>query len=321
MKSYSLLALLTLAHFQGSSQTGSDSLLVHFEYNRSEVNATAARQLDSLLKVVPAARVVKIHLTGHCDFIGSHVYNDSLSQERLKMVRAYLLRKGISASVFREESAKGKREPLIGATTDEARAMNRRVSVIYTWQAPNTSPIDVVASPAQPASSQTVSTPAVKPATGPAPATLEPEVVSRRLPAAKTALSALITDTATKVGSTLVLPDLNFEPGRHFLMSGSYGVLRELYRVMKDFPSLQIEIQGHICCLYGGIDGQDIDTGDPDLSVQRAKSIYEYLVLAGIDGSRMRYKGFGSSQKLFPGERTPAEQAKNRRVEIKIISK
>ncbi|WP_276480938.1 OmpA family protein [Paraflavitalea pollutisoli] len=276
------------------AQTSTDTLLIHFPYNESTITSLAVGRLDSMLKVGPLSTIGGIQLAGHCDFIGSDRYNDSLSLRRVQAVKAYLLAKGIGKGQLIEEAGLGKRNPLEPSSSDEARAINRRVQLIYSRQVIAVTPPLVVATPEIPRIERTTST---------------------------TGLSAMILDSSTKTGSTLILPDLNFEPGRHYLTSGSYGILRELYRAMLDHPSLEIEIQGHICCISGGQDGEDIDTRAPNLSVQRAKAIYEYLLSAGIDKKRMQYKGFGSSRKLFPDERTPMEQAKNRRVEIKILRK
>lgn len=288
MKSFSFSLLMIVCCHSARAQQTTDTLLIHFDFNKTTITPQATITLDSFLQLNVPTTIKQISLAGHCDFIGSHVYNDSLSQERVKAAKAYLLDKGCSPTLFGQEAGMGKRQPLALDATDIARAMNRRVEIIF---------IKVVSiKEAPPKESPVVNT-------GPP------------------RLSDIIKDSSIKAGSTLVLPDMNFEPGRHFLLSGSFGVLRDLYKVMKDNPTLQIEIHGHICCLSGGADGPDVDTGAPDLSVQRAKAIYNYLVSAGIAAHRMQYKGFGSSQKLFPEERTPIEETKNRRVEIKIISK
>lgn len=293
-----LLYTCLLSLLSGSlarAQASADTLLVHFPYNESRITPLAAIRLDSMLKAGPLTAISGIRLAGHCDFIGSDQYNDALSLRRVEAVKAYLRNKGMGADQFIAAAGFGKRRPLELAGTDAARAINRRVLVIFGRH--------VIASNPPRIEVQQVEIPRIE------------ETV------AKTGLSATIRDTNTKAGSKLVLADLNFEPGRHFLLPGSYGILRELYRAMKDNPTLEIEIHGHICCISGGQDGEDIDTRLPNLSVQRAKAIYEFLVSAGIDKNRMQYKGFGSSQKLFPDERTPMEQTKNRRVEIKILRK
>ncbi|WP_162915662.1 OmpA family protein [Paraflavitalea soli] len=292
MRSYCFALLMTVCCHAARSQQTTDTLLVRFDFNQATLTKPATATLDSFLQLNPLAIITRISLAGHCDFVGSHHYNDSLSQERVRTTRAYLEGKGCSPALFGQEAGLGKRQPLELTTTDAARATNRRVELIFGKQAP------------------------VKATVPPREAQVVP-VAS----AASSRLSDMIKDSSVKVGSKLVLPNMNFEPGRHFLLSGSFGILRELYRVMKDNPTLQIEIHGHVCCMSGGVDGPDVDTGAPDLSVQRAKAIYDYLVSAGIAAQRMQYKGFGSSQKLFPEERTSLEETKNRRVEIKIISK
>jgi outer membrane protein OmpA-like peptidoglycan-associated protein len=119
---------------------------------------------------------------------------------------------------------------------------------------------------------------------------------------------------------TIVLKNMNFVGGRHHLLASSYRELTELINAMKNLPSLEIEIQGHICCERDTSDGIDLDLGTRDLSVQRAKAIYQILVNEGIDPKRMRYTGFGHRFPLTL-ERTPVEQTLNRRVEIKILKK
>jgi outer membrane protein OmpA-like peptidoglycan-associated protein len=90
---------------------------------------------------------------------------------------------------------------------------------------------------------------------------------------------------------------------------------------MRKYPDLKIEIQGHICCALQGEDGYDHGLKNNQLSLNRAKVVYLFLVRNGIDKNRMTYKGFGASRKRFPEEKTKQEQELNRRVEIKIIEK
>jgi len=135
-------------------------------------------------------------------------------------------------------------------------------------------------------------------------------------------LSERIADTATKLGSNLVLKNINFVGARHQLLPESFPVLTELLKVMKDNPNLKIEVQGHICCLPGDVDGLDEETGTNDLSQQRAKAIMEYLIKNGIAINRLSYVGLGHNHPLYAyPEKNEQEKTLNRRVEIKIISK
>lgn len=120
----------------------------------------------------------------------------------------------------------------------------------------------------------------------------------------------------------VVLDDLNFKPGRHFLLERSVPKLREIERILKIRTDLIIEIAGHVCCVGDFTkDGFDHDTKTHNLSSNRAKNIYEYLVRKGIDSARMEHKGYGFSQpKAYP-ELEDSDRDQNRRVEIRIIGK
>jgi outer membrane protein OmpA-like peptidoglycan-associated protein len=66
-------------------------------------------------------------------------------------------------------------------------------------------------------------------------------------------------------------------------LPGSFPTLRELLAIMKEHPGLKLEIDGFVCCMPETMDGWDIETKKQDLSVQRAKYVYDYLARRGID--------------------------------------
>jgi outer membrane protein OmpA-like peptidoglycan-associated protein len=120
----------------------------------------------------------------------------------------------------------------------------------------------------------------------------------------------------------IVLEDLHFQPGRHFLLLESVPVLKKIEKILKKRPEYYIEIAGHVCCVGDfSKDGFDHDTQTHNLSANRAENIYNYLVRNGIDSSRMVHKGYGYSEpKAYP-EETDDDKDQNRRVEIRIIGK
>jgi outer membrane protein OmpA-like peptidoglycan-associated protein len=130
-----------------------------------------------------------------------------------------------------------------------------------------------------------------------------------------------VVDSTTKEGDNIILKNINFYGGRHVFLPEAYTPLNELLYVMQTIPSLEIEIQGHICCMEGQSDGLDIDTGEPFLSYNRARAVYDYLIEKGIDRKRMKYKGYGHKFPLIEFEKTEEERTTNRRVEIKILKK
>jgi outer membrane protein OmpA-like peptidoglycan-associated protein len=123
------------------------------------------------------------------------------------------------------------------------------------------------------------------------------------------------------VGAGIALDELTFEPGSHHLTPESFAYLKKLTQYLKINKNLSFEIQGHICCDYQHADGLDFDTGAYNLSINRAKEIYEYLLKNGIGSNRMKYTGVGNSQpKVYP-ELTPKDEWLNRRVNILITEK
>jgi OOP family OmpA-OmpF porin len=53
------------------------------------------------------------------------------------------------------------------------------------------------------------------------------------------------------------------------------------------------------------------------LSESRANKVKDYLLLKGVEASRLIAVGFGPDKPLNAGK-TPEEKAKNRRVELKL---
>jgi flagellar motor protein MotB len=92
----------------------------------------------------------------------------------------------------------------------------------------------------------------------------------------------------------------------------SYGTLKEMANVLKEFSDLKVKIVGHT-------DADGKDEANLELSKQRAASVKTALVKEfGIDESRMETDGKGESEPIDKND-TPAGKANNRRVEfIKI---
>jgi outer membrane protein OmpA-like peptidoglycan-associated protein len=114
-----------------------------------------------------------------------------------------------------------------------------------------------------------------------------------------------------KPGDKLKIENLNFIINTYAVVPESRAKLYELLFVLQNNSSLKIEIQGHLCCM-------PVDR--LDLSTQRAKAVYNFLISNQIYPGRLSYKGFGSSQPVFPlPEKDEAQRATNRRVEILVI--
>ncbi len=117
-----------------------------------------------------------------------------------------------------------------------------------------------------------------------------------------------LTDLEFKTGDKIRIPNLNFVGNQPIPVQQSFGPLQELLQVMQKFPEMKVQLQGHVCC-----------GNDQQLSVERAKMVYEFLAANGVDPNRMSYQGFSNTQPLFK-EISDKEKALNRRVEVYVIS-
>lgn len=266
-----------------------EKLIVNFQFDKYDITPQSKQRLDSFIQTTPASSIQTISLYGHCDSVGNHSYNDRLSVNRVSAVKNYLAQ-NIPGKVFTSVEGFGKRRPLNDNSDDQERFLNRRVEVIIQRK--------------------DASIPATPKDTG-----------KQVPPKTQPSLTEIIKDTTTKTGSNIILKNMNFYGGRHILLPQSVPTLTELLNVLKENPTLEIEIQGHICCTFGAEDGLDIDTNTPNLSVNRAKAILEYLISNGIDRNRLSYRGFGHSRPLVYPEDTEEKRTTNRRVEIKIVKK
>jgi outer membrane protein OmpA-like peptidoglycan-associated protein len=91
------------------------------------------------------------------------------------------------------------------------------------------------------------------------------------------------------------------------------ATLDQVAQTLSSFPSTMIDVYGHT-------DPSGGDQINIPLSQNRAQSVANYLAQRGVASARIATQGFGSSQPL-PGNfnRTEAERAANRRVEIRIV--
>lgn len=125
---------------------------------------------------------------------------------------------------------------------------------------------------------------------------------------------AALTDAVStaSIGDKLRLPNLNFYNFSDVVLPESKHVLQELLDIMTKNPNLKIDIQGHICC-------EPVEK--EQISLKRAKVVYNYLLKNGISKNRMSYKGFGSTKPVYPlPEKTEQQKIVNRRVEIEIVN-
>jgi OOP family OmpA-OmpF porin len=111
-----------------------------FEFDKSTLTADARRKLDTevIAKARDFANIAHVQIDGHADRIGTHPYNQRLSEKRAETVRAYLVSKGFDASKMDSigfgktnpvKSCPGQLTPKTRKQLIECLAPNRRVVV------------------------------------------------------------------------------------------------------------------------------------------------------------------------------------------------
>jgi OOP family OmpA-OmpF porin len=111
---------------------------------------------------------------------------------------------------------------------------------------------------------------------------------------------------------TGVIEGIYFDVAKATIKSKSAPKLDKAVSVLKEYPDLRIEISGHT-------DDRGNDDYNMELSARRADAVKQYMVDAGVDGSRIKTRGAGE---LEPREsnRTKAGRSKNRRIEFKLLN-
>src|SRR5580704_2843094 len=122
---------------------------------------------------------------------------------------------------------------------------------------------------------------------------------------------------------TGVIQGINFKVNSADLLSASNGTLDKAVAVLKEFPELKMEIQGHTDDQPMGKGGKFED--NTALSQARAESVKAYFVKAGVEDNRLTAKGYGATQPIddpkdLKGAKLNAARTKNRRVEFKLVS-
>lgn len=98
---------------------------------------------------------------------------------------------------------------------------------------------------------------------------------------------------------------LYFEGNKGIMKKESLPVLDQLYRTLIAYPDLKAHFRGHVCC------GKN-----QRISSKRARYVYKYLRDRGVPKERISYKGYSNTEPLVTPERTEADRAKNRRVDV-----
>ncbi len=283
--------IFLLSFFNTSAQ---EQFSVYFDSNQYDLKKSEINKLTTWLTENPTVKVVAVN--GYTDEDGTTGFNDTLAQKRVQTVASWIRGKVKMRDDFRTRSfgELHKHSPV--------KAENRKVTIYYLLEKDLAREDEILGINQKPVKAK-VKRPFPK------------NIVIRN---PNNTTSEFVLDTVfmrqvdmAKSGEKLKIDNLNFQLNTFAVTNESRGKLYELLIVMESNPDLKIEIQGHLCCM-------PVDRND--LSTQRARAVYKFLEANGIAKNRLSYKGFGSTQPIFPlPEKDENQRAANRRVEIMVV--
>ena len=148
-----------------------------------------------------------------------------------------------------------------------------------------------------------------------------PKEIPEKTKAREIARAFLDTLQNSAVGQAIIIRKLSFEFGYHVMPTTDLPALEAVSAALKSQPALKLEIRGHVCCGNLGQDVFDKQTGQYDLSKNRAKEVYDFLVDKGVNKTQITHEGYGMKQPLSYPEKSKNDQYRNRRIEFVIVAK
>lgn len=269
----SLVILLCLC-FQFSFSQEELKHEVYFETDQHDIPETEHSRLLLFLTEIEDIDIEKISIYGFTDDRGSDNYNLVLSQNRAESIKEVFSNNEFDESVITNVDGKG--EILVNVIHEEnlskIRGLNRKVEIIVT--------------------------PVYPP---------KPKEEKSKTPNTEDILKGEL-----KEGDKILLENLLFRTGYSYLTKESKLVLDGIAEILVERTNVYFTIEGHVCCTEGTRDAIDRKTKKRNLSMARAKYIFDYLVKAGVKPYRMKFAGMRRKAPLG------GEPKLDRRVEILV---
>lgn len=253
---------------------------VYFDTDEYAVPLTEENRLLLFISSLDSVTIEKVSIYGFTDDRGSNEYNLELSQNRANTIKELFAGYGIDPNLITNVNGKG--EILLKVLNEDEvhqiRGLNRKVEIIVTKQVPKK---EVVV-----------------------------ETVEEHKKKEKTTND--IKSGAIKKGDKIRLDKIYFKTSYSYVTKESKKTLEELAKILVEKDNVYFTVQGHVCCTQNSRDAVDKKTRKRNLSVARAKYIYEYLAKKGVNKKRMKYVGL---RRKFP---LGGEAKDDRRVEILV---
>jgi outer membrane protein OmpA-like peptidoglycan-associated protein len=250
--------------------------VVYFETGQYNVPEIETNRLVLFVQSLKDIEIERISIYGFCDDRGTDSYNLILSQNRANAIKKIFSNFGVDDNLISNVDGKG--EILLRLISSDdlniIRGLNRKVEI-------NVKYLD--------------KTPVLK------------DVNEK-------SKTAGFLNKNLEVGDKITLDNILFKTGYSYIIEESVPVLESIADALREREDIYFTIQGHVCCTKNARDAVDRKTGKRNLSLARAKYIYDYLIEKGVKRTRMRYVGLKNKFPLGKAKRY------DKRVEIKITS-
>ena len=245
---------------------------IFFEFDKFNLKTEQADAVVTFVSKIDTSRIESVQIFGYCDDRGKDAYNYTLSTNRANTVKNKLIERGIKSKIIITLEGKGRIMLDEDMQTNVPEARSKNRRV------------DVVVN-------------------------FKPIVIEDlKIPGV---YSTIKKDRI--VGDRIYLDHVLFERGSSQL---TYKAKKELDRIaleLHKYKNIHFEIQGHVCCTPTfQKEAVDRDTKKRELSINRAKRVYNYFIMKRISKTRMTFKGYGNTQSLKRGSTL------DRRVELLI---
>ena len=243
----------------------------------------------NLKKALTADENLKIELGGYTDNSGSQVKNVSISKKRAQFVYDHLI-----ASGFSEErityNGYGPAKPIFSNRYKSTRTGNRRIEVKITQKTVHSGNTLVDEN----TDHKTI-------------------VVAEKSNQKENYISYFFDHQNEKLQSNFIIDSLQFLSGSFSLDSSGSDLkyLKKIVTYLQNNTSLKVHIHGYT-------DASGIPENNLQLSKERAKVIYNYLVAGKINANRLHHSGHGSDNPIATNTYKWGRDL-NRRIEVEFM--
>lgn len=246
---------------------------VYFDTDKYIITPAEEKKFDGFISKLDSVSIQKIMIYGYCDDRGTEAYNLWLSQKRANRIKWHFTDNEFSDKLITIIDGKG--ELALDSLKNDVLSETRQVN-----------------------------------------RRVEISVNAQQMTTEKDSIEIPTTQTILKgklnVGDKIRLKNIYFKTGYSIVESQSISTLKEIAKILVEREDVYFTVQGHVCCTHDTYDAIDRKTNKRNLSVARAKFIYNYLLRQGVAKKRMKYVGL---RRKFP---LGMNSKYDRRVEIEI---